>query len=117
MSIRLDGQRFTLVGVARESFVGIKVGTPRDVWVPIVTVRRLDPDAAARFTQRRASWLEMFGRLEPGVTLEQARAQFSGIARPAKSRSRSFCLSRRVFASARCAMLRRSTRATGPTSS
>ena len=41
---------------------------------------------AMRFGQRRASWLEMFGRLEPGATLEQARAEFSGDRRRAWSR-------------------------------
>jgi putative ABC transport system permease protein len=34
----------------------------------------------ARFDQRRASWLQMFGRLNPGVTFEQARTQFAAIA-------------------------------------
>jgi predicted permease len=35
---------------------------------------------AGRFDQRRASWLEMFGRLNPGATFEQARTQFEAIA-------------------------------------
>ena len=78
-TIRVDGHDFTVIGVVPEPFAGIKVGSPRDVWVPLVTLRRLDP-AAARFDQRRASWLEMFGRLKPGVTLEQARAELSVIA-------------------------------------
>ncbi len=78
-TIRVDGHDFTVIGVTPEPFAGIKVGSPRDVWVPLVTLRRLDP-TAARFDQRRASWLEMFGRLKPGVTLEQARAELSVIA-------------------------------------
>ena len=49
----------------REPFTGVKIGTPRDVWVPLVTLRRIDPEHRARFGQRRASWLEMFGRLSP----------------------------------------------------
>src|SRR5215204_4791467 len=79
-TIRLDGQEFAVIGVASEQFTGIKIGTPRDVWVPISTLPRIDANAAARFTQRRASWLEMFGRLAPGVTRQQARAEFSAIA-------------------------------------
>ena len=41
---------------------------------------RLTNPAGAHFDQRRASWLEMFGRLKPGITLEQARTDFSLIA-------------------------------------
>jgi predicted permease len=79
-SIKLNGHDFTLVGVAAEGYTGIRIGTPRDVWVPIVTLRRTDPAMAMRLGQRRASWTEIFGRLKPGATLGQARAEFSGIA-------------------------------------
>jgi predicted permease len=78
--IKLNGHDFTLVGVAAEGYTGIRIGTPRDVWVPIVTLRRTDPATAMRLGQRRASWAEIFGRLKPGATLGQARAEFSGIA-------------------------------------
>ena len=78
--IKLNGQDFTLIGVANERFSGIRIGTPRDVWVPIVTLRQTDPATAARLGQRRASWVEMFGRLVPGATLERARAEFSTMA-------------------------------------
>jgi macrolide transport system ATP-binding/permease protein len=79
-TIKLDGRDFILIGVAKEQFSGIRIGTPRDVWVPILTLRQTDPKVAGRFDQRRASWLEMFGRLKPGVGLEQARAEFAAIA-------------------------------------
>jgi predicted permease len=78
--ITLDRHDFIIIGVARDQFEGIKVGAPRDIWVPILTLRRTDPKMAARFDQRGASWLEMFGRLKPGVTVEQARTQFAAIA-------------------------------------
>src|SRR4030095_10140067 len=51
-----------------------------DVWVPLLSLRQTDPKMAPRFEQRRASWLEMFGRLKPGVTFEQAWTQFGAIA-------------------------------------
>jgi macrolide transport system ATP-binding/permease protein len=78
--IKVDGQDVTVIGVADEQFSGIRIGTPRDVWLPIMMFRRTDPDGAARFANRRASWLEMFGRLRPGVGLEQARAEFTALA-------------------------------------
>ena len=80
-TIKLDGHDFTVVGVAGEQFTGVTIGTPRDVWVPLAALYRLNPTMVTRFTQRQASWLEMFGRLAPGATLEQARAELSAIAR------------------------------------
>jgi predicted permease len=79
-AIKLNGQSFVVAGVARPPFAGIKVGTPRDVWVPLSTLTRFEPAMRPRFNQRRASWLEMFGRLAPGVTLGQARAELAAIA-------------------------------------
>lgn len=79
-AVTLDGRPFTLIGVAGERFSGIKIGTPRDIWVPLATLRRTDPKLAARLDQRHPSWLELFGRLRPQVSLEQARAEFSAIA-------------------------------------
>jgi macrolide transport system ATP-binding/permease protein len=78
--IKLDGHDFIVIGVASEQFEGIRIGAPREIWVPILTLPRTDPKMAARFGQRRASWLQMFGRLNPGVTFEQARTQFAAIA-------------------------------------
>jgi predicted permease len=78
-TIKLDGHDFTVVGVASEEFEGTKVGARCDVWAPLLTLRQIDPRGASRFEQRRPSWLGMFGRLKPGVTVEQARAEFGAI--------------------------------------
>jgi macrolide transport system ATP-binding/permease protein len=78
--IRLNGHDFIVIGVASEQFEGIRIGAPRDIWVPILTLPRTDPKMTARFDQRRASWLQVFGRLKPGVTFEQARTQFAAMA-------------------------------------
>jgi putative ABC transport system permease protein len=79
-TLSLNGLQFTVIGVADEPFSGIRIGSPRDIWVPLAMVPRIDPGTSARFGQRRASWIEMFGRLKPGVTAEQARAELSVIA-------------------------------------
>jgi predicted permease len=77
--ITLDGRGFIVIGIASEPFAGIKIGTPRDIWVPLTTLRLTNP-SGSHFDQRRASWLEMFGRLRPGISFEQARTEFSLIA-------------------------------------
>ncbi|MGH9938982.1 MAG: ABC transporter permease, partial [Blastocatellia bacterium] len=79
-TIKLDGHDFTVIGVAGEGFDGTKVGAQFDVWAPLLALRQIDPKRADLFDQRRPSWLEMFGRLKPGMTIEQARAEFSTIA-------------------------------------
>jgi predicted permease len=78
-TIKLDGRDFIVVGVASEGFDGTKVGAQVDVWAPLLTQRQTDPKRANLFNQRGPSWLEMFGRLKPGVSIEQARAEFSTI--------------------------------------
>jgi predicted permease len=78
-TIKLDGHDFTVIGVAGAEFGGIKVGMQSDVWAPLLTLRQTDPKRAQFFEQRGPAWLEMFGRLSPGVTVGQARAEFSAI--------------------------------------
>jgi macrolide transport system ATP-binding/permease protein len=79
-TVNVDGHPFTILGVTHEAFEGTKIGSPRDLWVPFVSLRQLDPKGA-RFEQRGISWLEMFGRLKPGVTVEQVRAELGVIAK------------------------------------
>ncbi|HKQ73671.1 MAG TPA: ABC transporter permease [Blastocatellia bacterium] len=79
-TIKLDGHDFVVIGVAGEGFDGTKVGERFDVWAPLLTLRQTNPKRANLFSDRRPSWLEMFGRLKPGVTIAQARAEFSTIA-------------------------------------
>jgi macrolide transport system ATP-binding/permease protein len=78
-TVNVDGHPFTVVGVAEEAFAGTKIGTPRDLWVPLSSLRQIAP-GAARFDQRGPSWLQMFGRLKPDVTVEQLRAELTVIA-------------------------------------
>ena len=78
--IRLGSHDFAVIGVADPQFEGIKIGTPRDVWIPLLSLHEIDPNRAALFGRRGPSWLEVFGRLGDGVTLERARAQFAVIA-------------------------------------
>ena len=73
-TVTLNGQPFTIVGIAPEGFTGTMVLRP-DVWVPINTFadRRL-------LTMREGVWLMGVGRLAPGVTIGQAQAALSTVA-------------------------------------
>ncbi len=75
-SILVDNARLTIVGVTPESFTGEVVGESTDIWVPITMRDVLKPHE--RVLERRdAFWLLLLGRLAPGVTLAQARAELA----------------------------------------
>jgi predicted permease len=84
----LNGQPFTIVGVAPAEFNGAETGRTNDIYVPMAMqalVRpprggysgEMNPDLLAR---RGPRWLDMIGRLKPGVTAVQAQAALSTIA-------------------------------------
>jgi len=70
-TIRIDGAPATIVGVMPPGF-----GFPNraQLWVPVAA--RSEEER----TSREARTLDAVGRLHPGVTLEQARAELAGIA-------------------------------------
>ncbi len=69
--IRIDGKPATIVGVLPRDFE-FAPGRSAPVWVPIHQTG--DP-----ITRRSLCWLSVFGRLAPGVTPEQARAEMQSI--------------------------------------
>ena len=66
--IELARQSGTIIGVAPEGFINAMPGVRHDAWVP------LDPLGTDRYrmTHRSASYLNVLGRLKPGVTRQQA---------------------------------------------
>jgi len=69
-TITLDRRAYTIVGVASESFRGLRLGAPPEFWLPMVA-----EDAGGRGDRG----LAIIGRLKPGVSLEQARSQITTI--------------------------------------
>ena len=68
-AITLDGQPYTIIGIVP---AGFQILYPADMWT-LFSVRR-SPE------QRRQHYMQVVGRLKPGITLEQARADMAGIA-------------------------------------
>jgi predicted permease len=80
-TIILNGRQFTVIGIMPEGFRGtFAFGLTPEVWVP-VTMQPVLLQGADRFNDRGRQWLEVFGRLRPGVTRSQAQAAISVIAR------------------------------------
>src|SRR5437867_9436279 len=72
-TIRLNGNPFTVVGIADPRFEGTDTGVPTNVWVPVMMKTAITPTWDALDDERYA-WFYLFGRLKPGVTVEQAQA-------------------------------------------
>lgn len=71
--VTLNGQGFTIVGIAPPKFGGAMVGVALDLWVPVTTMTVLDP-GNTRLTSDDWQWLESVARVKDGSTVEQARA-------------------------------------------
>ena len=67
--LTLDGKQFTVVGVAP---AGFQIFRPCDLWTLFVVKR--SPE------QRKMHYLQVLGRLKPGVSIEQASAAMAGVA-------------------------------------
>ncbi|MEZ5291669.1 MAG: ABC transporter permease [Vicinamibacterales bacterium] len=76
-AITVNGQPFTVVGVAARGFEGTTLGARPDLFAPLSMREVLNPGWKA-FDNRRAYWAYVFGRLEPGVSIEQASAALNG---------------------------------------
>ena len=73
--IRLNGIALTVIGVTPKSFTGID--GPSAMFVPLAMAPRLGRSDLHR---RDAGWLSVRGRLKPGVSLDQARADIAILA-------------------------------------
>lgn len=68
----------TIVGVSPASFPGDIVGKTVDGWVPIAIEPLLQPKSPS-LADRSWSWLQMMGRLAPGVSLSRAQGELSAL--------------------------------------
>ena len=75
--ISLNAYPFTIVGVAAQGFSGLLKGHNVDVFVPISMKRQLTPDWNG-LVERDIMWLNIFARLKPGISREQAEAAIQG---------------------------------------
>ena len=73
--VLVNGQSFTLIGVAPPAFRGIYTGIQTDAWAPLM----MQPVLRPRSDLTKASWLWMSGRLAPGLDRSAARAELSAL--------------------------------------
>jgi predicted permease len=76
----VNGTPFTVVGVAPEEFFGVDPAAAPQLYVPIHSGPQLQARSAFRYDFLDANyyWVEMMGRLKPGVGLAEAQAALAG---------------------------------------
>jgi putative ABC transport system permease protein len=76
--IRLNGHPFPVVGATAPAFFGVEVGRTFDVAAPICSEPIVEPDRDA-VAKRHYWWLDVIGRLRPGVSIDQASAALTAM--------------------------------------
>jgi predicted permease len=71
--VLINQHPMTVVGVAAPTFHGIDVGEVPSVWIPASMSAQAIPGFNG-LLNRRNRWMQVLGRLRPGVTLAQAQA-------------------------------------------
>ena len=79
-TLLLDGHPFEVIGVTPPSFFGVEVGRSFDVAVPLCAEPAVRGEQSG--TGKLDVWfLDVIGRLKPGVTQEQADAQLAAMSK------------------------------------
>jgi predicted permease len=71
--VQLGDDPVTIVGVASPGFYGLIPGKDPNIWLPMMTA------GAAQLAARESWWFNAVGRLKPGTSLEQARAELDAL--------------------------------------
>ncbi len=73
--IVVDGYPLTIIGVSEAGFNGVEPGNSPQIRIPITMHDVMPPDRQfLELNERRRRFVQVFGRLKPGVTSEQAKA-------------------------------------------
>jgi len=78
-AVEINQHPFTVIGIAPRGFGGTIVGIAAEYFVPMMMQPQALPGEDLEI--RNPTFIHMMGRLKPGVTLEQARAEMVTIAR------------------------------------
>lgn len=81
--VRVNNIPITIVGVISPEFTGIQrmLNDAPDISLPIVLGPQLGGQLSFTFNQPTSWWVQIMGRLKPGITAEQVRGNFEGVFR------------------------------------
>jgi len=72
-AITVNNHTLTIIGVSQAGFDGVDIGYVPNIRVPLMMKAQMTPNWDD-VENRRSRWVNVFGRLKPGVTLDQAKA-------------------------------------------
>lgn len=78
-TVRLNDAYFTVIGVTAQGFVGLDRTVRDDVFVLADQARFAVGGIARELTDRSSRWFEVYARLAPGASLDQARARMDAL--------------------------------------
>jgi putative ABC transport system permease protein len=72
-TLDVNGQSLTIVGVARQGYDGIQIGSVPDLFIPITMKDQMKPGSLP-LANRKDHWVQVLGRLKPGFDRKRAQA-------------------------------------------
>jgi predicted permease len=80
-SILVENVPLTIVGIGAPEFSGIEPGLPTDIWMPLSSQAQIAP-YFPKHTAANSLWIEIVGRLSPGVSISQGQSALTVIFAP-----------------------------------
>ena len=80
-TIVVNGQSLTVVGVAHAAFSGVQPGRRADLFVPLAMKASMTPFSET-LENPKDYWLQLIGRLKPGLSRAEAEASLAATYRP-----------------------------------
>jgi predicted permease len=78
-TIKIEGAPFTIVGITRQGFTGMSIGTEPEVTIPLTAASLLATDESKKVDDPRRFWIQAAGRLKKSGSVAQARAQLESM--------------------------------------
>ncbi|HKR22590.1 MAG TPA: ABC transporter permease, partial [Pyrinomonadaceae bacterium] len=78
-TVRLSNRNFEVIGVTPSWFAGSKFALSMDFWAPMALSEDLRT-SPGMLSNRGSHWMNVIGRLKPGVTMDQASKEMQTIA-------------------------------------
>ncbi len=70
----INGYPFTVIGVSQAGFHGVDPAREQQIRIPVTMEKQIQNNDFSRLNDRRWRWVQVYGRLKPGESLEQAKA-------------------------------------------
>ena len=78
-TVQLNNRGYQVIGVAPDYFKGSKFALSMDFWAPVSMAEELRRNPGI-LAERGSHWMNVIGRLKPGVSMDQASAELAAIA-------------------------------------